>query len=123
MCLAMWIGISAAGRAVQPTPTDCSQVALAALGLANAFVAGDAMLLEAACLLGLLPAVTRYAFAVWPLPLRVQAAQFVHALCFAGEASARMLVACQVSAPAPPLWLCMRGPALAARAPLPGCRS
>jgi hypothetical protein len=72
------------------------QVALAALELANAFVAGDARLLEAACLLGLPPAVTRYAFAAWPLPLRLQAAAFVHALCFANAATARMFVACQV---------------------------
>lgn len=75
------------------------QVVLAALELANALVAGDARLLEAACLLGLPPAVTRYAFAAWPLPLRAQAAAFVHALCHASSATACMFVACQVGWP------------------------
>lgn len=75
------------------------QVVLAALELANALVAGDARLLEAACLLGLPPAVTRYAFAAWPLPLRAQAAAFVHVLCHASPATARMFVACQVGRP------------------------
>ena len=95
-------GIPAQEHAEHAHHTVCvtdAQVALAALELANAFVANDARLLEAACLLGLLPAVTRYAFAVWPPPLRAQAARFVHALCFVSDATARMLIACQVGRP------------------------
>ncbi|CAL8466918.1 g6454 [Coccomyxa elongata] len=71
------------------------KVALAALELANAVVADDAAALEAACLLGLVPAVTRYCFSAWPTPLRAQAANFVHALCYTSLATARMFVACQ----------------------------
>ncbi len=72
------------------------QVALAALELANAVVANNAAALEAACLLGLVPAVTRYSFSAWPTPLRIQAAVFVHSLCHTSLATARMFVACQV---------------------------
>ena len=71
-------------------------MALAALELANAVVANDAAALEAACLLGLVPAVTRYCFSAWPTPLRAQAATFVHSLCHTSLATARMFVACQV---------------------------
>lgn len=77
------------------------QVALAALELANALVGSDARILEAGCLLGLVPAVLRYAFPSQPLPLRVQAAAFAHALCHGGPATAAMFVACQVSSPQP----------------------
>ncbi len=77
------------------------QVALAALELANAVVADDAAALEAACLLGLVPAVMRYCFSAWPTPLRAQAANFVHALCYTSLATARMFVACQVRSHAP----------------------
>ena len=76
---------------------SCMQVALAALKLANAVVADNAAALEAACLLGLVPAVTRYCFSAWPTPLRAQAANFVHALCYTSLATARMFVACQVT--------------------------
>lgn len=59
-------------------------------------VANDPAALEAACLLGLVPAVTRYSFSAWPAPLRAQAATFVHALCYTSLATQRMFVACQV---------------------------
>jgi hypothetical protein len=69
---------------------------LAALELTNAVVANDARVVEAACLLGLLPVVTRYAFPAWPTPLRVQAATFVNTLCHSSASTARMFMACQV---------------------------
>ena len=77
----------------------CMQVTLAALELANALVSNDTASLEAGCLLGLVPAVLRYAFPSQPLPLRMQAAAFAAALCHASTATARMFVACQVSFP------------------------
>lgn len=74
---------------------------LAALELANAVVANDAQLMEAACLLGLVPAVTRYAFSAWPTPLRMQAALFVRVVCHTSVSTARLFVACQVRQPCP----------------------
>ncbi|EIE26601.1 kinase-like protein [Coccomyxa subellipsoidea C-169] len=86
---------TAAARARPRTDAHASVssvVALAALELANAVVANDAAALEAACLLGLVPAVTRYSFSAWPTPLRIQAAVFVHSLCHTSLATARMFV-------------------------------
>ena len=73
----------------------CLQVALAALELTNALVVNDVRILEAGCLLGLLPAVLRYAFPNQPLLLRTQAALFTSSLCHGSPATARMFVACQ----------------------------
>ncbi|CAK0734185.1 hypothetical protein CVIRNUC_000395 [Coccomyxa viridis] len=72
-----------------------AKVTLAALELANALISNDTASLEAGCLLGLVPAVLRYAFPSQPLPLRMQAAAFAAALCHASTATARMFVACQ----------------------------
>ena len=72
------------------------QVALAALEVTNALVCSDVRILEASCLLGLVPAVLRYAFPNQPLLLRTQAAAFAHALCHGSAATASMFVACQV---------------------------
>ena len=74
----------------------CAQVALAALEVTNALVTNDVRILEASCLLGLVPAVLRYAFPNQPLLLRTQAAAFAQALCHGSAATARMFVACQV---------------------------
>ena len=74
----------------------CAQVALAALEVTNALVGNDVRILEASCLLGLVPAVLRYAFPNQPLLLRTQAAAFAQALCHGSTATARMFVACQV---------------------------
>jgi len=71
-------------------------VALAALEVTNALVSNDVRILETSCLLGLVPAVLRYAFPNQPLLLRTQAAMFAHALCHSSAATARMFVACQV---------------------------
>ena len=71
-------------------------MALAALEVTNALVSNDVRMLEASCLLGLVPAVLRYAFPNQPLLLRTQAAMFAHALCHGSAATARMFVACQV---------------------------
>lgn len=73
------------------------QVALAALEVTSALVSNDVRILEASCLLGLVPAVLRYAFPNQPLLLRTQAAAFAYALCHGSTATARMFVACQVS--------------------------
>ncbi len=74
----------------------CLQVALAALEVTNALVSNDVRILEASCLMGLVPAVLRYAYPIQPLLLRTQAAAFAHALCHGSAATARMFVACQV---------------------------
>ncbi|KAK9810498.1 hypothetical protein WJX72_011817 [[Myrmecia] bisecta] len=71
------------------------KVALAALELANALVSGEVHIIESVCLVGMVPAVTRYAAASWPRSLRTQAALFIERLCTASLATAQMLVACQ----------------------------
>ena len=91
------LSLSLALRTTMKPPHVCVQVTLAALELANALVGNDTASLEAGCLLGLVPAVLRYAFPSQPLPLRMQAAAFAAALCHASTATARMFVACQVS--------------------------
>lgn len=73
------------------------QVVLAALELANALVAGDSAIMEAMCLVGVVPVVARYATAAWARPIRLQAAFFLQTLCHISLATAQMLVACQVS--------------------------
>lgn len=72
------------------------QVVLAALELANALVANEPAIMEAMCLVGVVPVVARYATAAWAKPLRLQAALFVQTLCQISLATAQMLVACQV---------------------------
>ena len=86
----------------------CLQVALAALELTNALAGNDVRILEAGCLLGLVPAVLRYAFPNQPLLLRTQAALFASSLCNGSPATARMFVACQARPldPEPPILDC-----------------
>ena len=72
------------------------QVVLAVLELANALVANDSAVLEAMCLVGIVPIVARFAAPSWARPIRLQAAYFVQNLCQTSLATAQMLVACQV---------------------------
>lgn len=72
------------------------QVVLAGLELANALVVGNASVMEAMCLVGVVPTVARFAAPAWARGVRLQAALFVQQLCRTSLATAQMFVACQV---------------------------
>lgn len=67
-----------------------------ALDLISVLTEGDVRLLESLCLVGVVPAVTRYALAPYPCAVRLRAAAFVASLVFTGDSTLHMFVACQV---------------------------
>ncbi|KAL3139702.1 hypothetical protein ABBQ38_004012 [Trebouxia sp. C0009 RCD-2024] len=72
-----------------------TKVVLAGLELANALVVGNASVMEAMCLVGVVPTVARFAAPAWARGVRLQAALFVQQLCRTSLATAQMFVACQ----------------------------
>lgn len=70
------------------------EVAEAALELLLAVVADDAPVLEALCLVGLVPAVARLSGPAHAPPLRARAARFLVLLCTTSAHTAQMFLAC-----------------------------
>ena len=73
-----------------------SQNAAGALELVATLTEGDVRLLESLCLVGVVPAASRFALAPHPADLRLRSAAFVAQLCFTGDSTMHMFVACQV---------------------------
>lgn len=90
-----------------------------ALELANVLVAGDPAILEAVCLVGVIPAVTRFAAASVSQDIRAQVATFVHHLCHLSTSTLQMFVACQVC---PITWFWFPRPAFPSRLLVYFCR-
>ena len=70
------------------------EVAEAALELLLAVVADDAPVLEALCLVGLVPIVARLSGPAHAQPLRARAARFLVLLCTTSAHTAQMFLAC-----------------------------
>ena len=75
---------------------DCLQVLDAAMDLINSLVATDSAALNALCLVGMLPAISRLSGPMQSRPLRRKAALFQYVCCHSSVLMLRMVVLCQV---------------------------
>jgi len=70
------------------------KVVQAGLELVNAVASNDVAVMESLSLIGMVPAVARFAESDSSTPVREQAALFIHQLCLAAPQTQQMLIAC-----------------------------